>query len=261
MDKAIENFYAKPRPNVRLTILHQLFLKENKIKISYSFFVKLSKKYSKVQTVRTGAAEVKLEHIAATITNRVCNGINLYNTIAIDEKPFIPKSYLVRSARVSKDRKGPLYQSMLYGIKMEPLYLIAAINMKGIVSYRIHSKPITTEDFEAFLIHVSYVARRNIQQFLLYDNASFHAVDSFVEDALKENNFKITKTPPSGCFCDPIEKFFSIVDTKFKDALYEAVIATGSYSPLTRKELHDLINDCVYESNENFTSQFMRALL
>ena len=155
MNKDVESFYAKPRPNVRLTILHQLFMKENKIEISYSYFVKLSNKYSKVQTIRTNAAEVKLEDILAIVTHRVCNGINLFNTIAIDEIPLIPKSYLVYSVRVSKNSKGTLYKSMLYGIKMEPLNLIAAINMNGIVSYTIHSKPLTTEDFEAFLIHVA----------------------------------------------------------------------------------------------------------
>ena len=85
---------------------------------------------------------------------------------------------------------------------------------------------------------------------MLFDNATFHELDSFVKDALKENNFKITKTPPSG-----------IVDTKFKDALYQAVITTESYSTLTRKELHDLINECAYEAKETFTYQFMRALL
>ena len=261
LEVEVNKFFATPRPNVRLTILHRLFQRERKCECAYSTFVRLSKRVTKVQTIRTGAAEIKLSKMAETIAHRVTHNINMYNTIAIDEKPFVPKSFLVRSARVAKSSKGPLYESMLYGLKMDPVYLIAAVNKNGLICYQINRKPINTEAFESFILHVSFVAHSCEKQNLLFDNATFHEVHDYVRTALQDNNFEITKTPPSGCFCDPIEEFFAIVDDEFKDALYEAVVATGSYNPLTHGQLVDLVENCVLDANRQLTGQFRRALL
>lgn len=257
----VKNFYKKPRPNVRLTVLHRLFMKEEQVTISYSCFTKLSKKYSKVKTIRTGAAEVRLINIAFCIAERSINHIDYTNTIAIDEKPFVPKAFLVRSARVSKDAIGSIYKAMLYGIKMRPFYLIAAVNVNGLVSYRLKNEPFNVHDFESFALHVSYIAASDRKQYLLCDNASFHGIHPIIERDIQNNGFEITKTPPSGCFCDPIEEFFGILDTKFKNSFYEAMISTGSYVPLTVSEIEEMIVDCIYSSNQNLIKQFERALL
>ena len=262
MKHRIHKFYSTPKPNVRLTSLHSIFLAENtEVHISYAHFCRLSRELTAVRTIKTGGVEVDLRKLASVIAGRAFHGINFTNTIAIDEKPVVIKNYLTRSIRVLKNHKGPMYKSMMYGIKMPPFYIIAAVDKNGLISFKVSDKPIHKEDFESFLAHVAIANRNDAKQYLLFDNASFHDVCPECLDILKENNFDVTKTSPSSCFLDPIEEFFGIFDTCFKEKYQKAIVTTGHFNPLTRHEIYELIINCLNEANRNLFHQFLRALL
>lgn len=257
----VKKFYDNPRPNISMVLLHKVFVEETKTAISYSHFCMLSKECTSVKTVRTGAAEIKLKQLAEVISERASFDINAFNCISIDEKPFVLKHYMVRSARVRKEHKGSLYESMLYGYKQKPFYLIAAVTCYGVISYRLYDDPITTSDFQSFLIHVVTTHSFDRTMFLLFDNASFHGIDDITAQIIGENNFNITKTPPSGCFTDPIEEFFAIVHSQFKRLYQEEVVRHGVYNTLSRGQVKNLIQKAIDLSDRNLLSQFRRALL
>ena len=101
--------------------------------------------------MRTSGAEIDLYKLSSVIAERAVLNVNAYNTISIDEKPVIIKNYLVRICRVLKTYKGPLYKSMLFGIKMKHFYIIAAVDFGGLVSFQINDTPIHLDTFEAFV--------------------------------------------------------------------------------------------------------------
>lgn len=162
----VYTFYKTPRPNVPMSILHELYQKEYHRRISLRYFQSLSKKITSVKTVRTGAVEIKLDKLSATIAERAFYGVFMYNTVSIDEKPFIPKQYLVRSARVLKDSKEQIYKSLLYALKNKLIYIIAAVNCRGVMQVKILDDPVTKDDFEAFLVHLAYNHRADYRRFL-----------------------------------------------------------------------------------------------
>ena len=262
MEKRIKQFFRVPRPNVRLTILHQVFLAENKgINISYSQFTRIANRVTSVRTIRTGGAEISLKKMANVLVDRAFRSISMLNTISIDEKPIVIKNYLIKSARVLKSHKGALYKSMLYGIKMNPFYLIAAVTKDGLLCYRLYDNPIHKEEFEGFIAHISINYSAEEKQFLLFDNATFHKVCDECLDILNENGFEITNTPPSGCFLDPIEEFFGIFDTIFREKYQKAIVETGNFNPLSRSEIRDIIIVALQEANRNLRNQYIRAML
>ena len=265
-ERRVIHFFRKPRPNVNMMILHRVFLKEefnsqDEKKLSYRQFCRLMKKVTCTRTVRTGGAEINLMKLANVIVERAMLNVNSHNTISIDEKPVVIKNYLVRSCRVLKTHKGPIFRSMLYAIKMSPFYIIAAVDVEGLVSFQISDTPIHIETFESFIVHVAKLRANDERQFLLYDNASFHNISYECNKIIHENNFFITKTPPSGCFTDPIEEFFGIFNAIFKEDYQSKIVESGYYNPLTRLQIKDLIQEALLQANRNLNSQFRRALL
>lgn len=266
MEASVKRFFKKPRPNVTIKILHRVFLMEefgsaDERRLSYRQFCRIVKKVTSVRTIRTGGAEINLLKLGTVIAERACRGVQAHNTISIDEKPIVIKNYLVKSCRVLRSHVGPLYRSLLYGLKIPPFYIIAAVDINGLVSYQVNDKPIHIETFEAFVVHVALHRKSTKKQYLLYDNASFHNISEECNDLITENAFEVTKTPPSGCFCDPIEEFFGIFDSVFKKAYQEKTVECGVYNPLSRSEIKDLIHKSIFEANRNLRGQFRRALL
>ena len=262
MKACIARFFSVPRPNTRMIILHQIFLQENPdVTMSYVQFTRLCHELTSVRTIRMGGAEISLIKLGHVIVDRAFRSISMKNTISIDEKPIILKNYMVRSMRVLKEKRGPLYKSMLYGFKMNPFYLIAAVSMNGLLSFRLFDHPVHKEDFEGFIAHVSITFTKKTTQFLLYDNATFHNICEECQDILSENGFEITQTPPCGCFLDPIEEFFGIFDTLFRNKYQHEIVQSGYFNPLTRAQIKDLIIQSIHESNRSLKKQFMRALL
>ena len=266
MEARVVKFFNKPRPNVNAKILYHVFLMEefnslDETKLSYRHFCRLIKKVTSVKTIRTGGAEINLMKLAFVIAERACRGVNARNTISIDEKPIVIKNYLVRSYRALKNHIGPYYRSLLYGLKIPPFYIIAAVSIDGLVSYQINDKPIHVETFEGFIAHVSMHSNSPKKQFLLYDNASFHNISETCKEIILENNFEITKTPPSGCFCDPIEEFFGIFDSEFRIFYQKKIVESGVYNPLSRNQIKELINLAMGAADRNLKGQFRRALL
>lgn len=265
-EEKVIHFFRKPRPNVNMKILHRVFLKEefdenDEKSLSYRQFCRIMKKSTCTRTIRTGGAEIDLKKLANVIAKRAYLGVNIYNTIAIDEKPVVIKNYLIRSCRVLKSHKGPLFKSMLYGLKMNPFYIIAAIDCNGLVTYQISDEPVHIEQFESFIVHVARVRSKETQQFLLYDNASFHNVSDECINIINDYNFLITKTPPSGCFTDPIEEFFAIFDSIFKKEYQDKIVESGYYNPLTRSQIRDLINNALKSADRSLIKQYRRALI
>lgn len=258
----IKEFFKSPRPNVRLTVLHQLFLQTYpQARCSYSQFTRYSKRMTSVHTIRTGGTEVDLIKLSNVLVSRAFLGVHIWNVISIDEKPVIVKNYMVNSVRVLKGKKGPIYKSMMYGIKMKSFYIIAAVSYKGLISYGILDHPVTKKDFEEFIAHVAMQNSKEETQFLLYDNATFHNICDECSDILNDNHFEVTKTAPSSCFLDPIEEFFAIFDYNFKTKYQKAVIETGLMNPLSRTEIKRIINNSLIDSNTSLIGQFTRACI
>ena len=262
----VKHFFRKPRPNVNSKILYRIFLVEalgsgDEKQLSYRHFCRLIKKVTCVKTVRTGGAEIDLFKLSAVISERAMLNVSAHNTISIDEKPVVLKNYLVRSCRVLKSHKGSLYKSMLYGIKMSPFYIIAAVSCDGMISFQIRDSPVHIDVFEAFITHVSKLRANGQQQFLLYDNATFHKITDECNHIIEENHFFITKTPPSGCFFDPIEEFFGIFGSIFKQKYQHSIVESGYYNPLSRSRVKDLIIESLIEADRSLIGQFRRALL
>ena len=256
----VQEFYSIPRPNVRLTILHQLFLKENPhSSLSYSQFTRISKRLTSIKTIRTGGAEVDLEKLSDVIVSRAFRGVNLTNVIAIDEKPVVIKNYMIKSMRVLKKHKGDIYKSMLYGMKIRAFYIIAAVAVNGLISYGIFDSPVSKVEFQQFVTRVAMTNCQSKPLFLLYDNATFHNIEDECTEIISEYNTEITKTAPSSCFINPIEEYFGIFDTIFRQKYQKSIIDTGLMNPLSRKEIKTIIEKSLMESNVNLRNQFIRA--
>ena len=80
-----------------------------------------------------------------TVT-RASNNINKLNTICIDEKPFAPKKYSVKSIRVHVGFKGKGTAKFVHSTdslrNISPQYLLCAISLCNVVLYYISDKPI-----------------------------------------------------------------------------------------------------------------------
>ena len=150
---------------------------------------------------------------------------------------------------------------MLFGFKMSPFYLIAAVNKDGLLSFRLYDHPVHKEDFEGFVAHVSMKYAKHSTQFLLYDNATFHNICEECRDIISNQGFEITQTPPCGCFLDPIEEFFGIFDSLFRNMYQNEIVSSGYFNPLTRSQVKNLIHQSLLESNRSLKKQFIRALL
>ena len=159
LENSIKQFYETLRPNFNMTILHSIYKKETGNEVSYQYFAEISKKYSSVRTVRTGGVEIRIFQLAQVISDRAYYNINVFNTISIDEKPFILKNYMIRSCRTSKNFKGSIYKSLYFGYKMKPVYLLAAVSCYGVICYKLYDSPVTNEDFCSFLVHLVVLVR------------------------------------------------------------------------------------------------------
>lgn len=260
--KLIVDWYKnKPRPNMPCTLLHQLFIKEYSIDTSYQYFDKVSKEVTTVKTIRTGAAEINLSKLADVITERAMFNVNIYNTISIDEKPFIPKQFLPKSMRVLKSHNKPIYKQLFFNLKRQPIYIISAVTCRGMICSKLFDHPILTSHFQNFIAHLCYNHRADHMRFLLFDNASFHFLDEETKLLLRDLDFSITKTPPSGCFTDPIEEYFAIVDQKFRRIFYDQVVNGDQIRTFGKKELISMVEEALRRSDGRLIKQFRRALL
>ncbi|KAK8861049.1 hypothetical protein M9Y10_012741 [Tritrichomonas musculus] len=92
------------------------------------------------------------------------------------------------------------------------LYLLCCIAHNAVFLYHLTETHINTQILNAFFHNlVSNIKEIEYGQFLLIDNASFHSIEDFIIDNMKQK-FGITRTPPLGCLFNPIEEFFSCFD-------------------------------------------------
>ena len=261
----IKRWWAKsPRRAIPVLHLYAIFTEETNIKCSYQYFKKITDKITKVQSIKTGGFYTRLTDVANVITARAIMHVNASNTYCIDEKPFIPKKFSAKWLRVSKTFIGKATakevkcQNPLKDIS--PLYLICAINSKKVVLYSILDEPLNKATFNAFLWKlISYIPNKGKRQYILFDNASFHGIEDLVKEKLDVNGLAITRTPPLGCFMDPIEEFFGHVHQEFKFFLSRRVAEYDE--PISKTEFKMLIHTAVQCANAecNFEVLYNRA--
>lgn len=93
----------------------------------------------------------------------------------------------------------------------------------------------------------------NEKLFFLFDNASFHHVEEVTKEKLNSNKIFIANTAPLGCFTDPIEEFFSIVDSQFRRFLskrissFDQALTNDEFVNLIRKSVRFAILNCNYK--------------
>ena len=248
----IKKWWRKsPRHSISITQLHSLFIKETNIQCSYQYFKDVTNKLTKVQSIKTGGYYARFEDVANVIVARAIHHVTKQNTICLDEKPFVPKKYGSKWLRVLKTHKGKATAKQLKCPNpfkdLVPAYLICAISSKRVVCYAILDEPLNKETFNSFVWKlISHIPDLGKRQYILFDNASFHGVLPITYEKLDVNGIAITRTPPLGCFMDPIEEFFGQVHQEFKD-LFQNRITCDEL--ITRGEFKTMIHAAVQCAN------------
>ena len=246
---AVNDWYANsPKRAVAIKVLHENFKKDTNMDISYNYFLEQIKIVSKVRSIKIGGFYVKFSDFIDMTITRSLNNINSHNTISIDEKPFIPKKFNKKSVRVHNLFKGrstaQIFNCPNPFINLKPHYLLCAISIQKVVLFCIKDHPYTSKLFNAFLWKLSEEFPNNNEKlFFLFDNASFHSVEDVTKEKLNSNKIFITNTAPLGCFTDPIEEFFSIVDSQFRKLLSKRISSFDR--ALTNEEFVNLIKNSV----------------
>lgn len=270
MDEKLKDNVAKwykrsPRRAVPIKVLWRQYEQEEGEKISYDYFLKLTKRYTKVQKIKTGGYYVNFKHFAFMTVSRSLNHVGMMNTISIDEKPFIPKKYAVKELRVDMSFHGKGTAKFFNAPdplkNIKPHYLLCAISCQKVLLYHISDSPINSSTFNTFLWSLSgqFSTENPSKCFFLYDNASFHSTCPVTEKHLKDRNIFITHTATLCCFSNPIEEFFSLVHNYFIHLLSLRML--NNDSNLSNEEYVELIKYAINIANEkcNYQMIFCRA--
>jgi hypothetical protein len=106
--------------------------------------------------------------------------------------------------------------------------------------------PITTSLFNSFILRLLRVIPRDgARRYLLIDNASFHALDSEVQEEMETVRLGVTHTAPSTCAFDPIEEFFAQCSAYVVRKYGEMASRQGRIVAMTRGQFKDLICEAV----------------
>lgn len=227
---AINDWYLlSPKKSVPIKELWELFIKETKLEVSYNYFLKTTNKITKVQSIKTGGYYARFTDFIQMTVNRSFNFVRFDNTISIDEKPFVPKKFFNKNLRVHASFRGKATAQFLQSTNplknLIPYYLLCAISCEKVVLFHINDNPINSQIFNSFIEKVSQEFPQNQRDiYFLFDNATFHNVDKKIEEDLNNNKIYITKTIKLGCFTNPIEEFFSLVQYYFLKILYKRII-------------------------------------
>jgi hypothetical protein len=258
----VERWPDLPHPAVQKITLWEDFVKTYpNTRIQYRYFCQLVHDHAVMRTIYTGLMDINIRDIPQVLTEQVIYKVNWMNTICADEKPFVlrkasPTSYYIgRTVGL-----GPIYKPVYKMLKAGPIYLLAAVSVRGLVLFVLSDAPFTTRTFNAFLLRVIHVLPHDgTRRFLLFDNASIHKLDEVVEEELAKYAIGVTHTPPSGCVFDPIEEFFAIVHQYFQRMYHRAVLA-GHMIVLNREKVRGLIVDAVKLAGQRDLSKiFHRA--
>lgn len=251
----IKRWWAKcPQRSIPIIHLYAMFKEQTNVKCSYQYFKKITDKFTKVQSIKTGGYFTRNIDIANVIAGRACNYVNAQNTICLDEKPFIPKKFSAKWLRVCRTFTGKATANKVKCTNplkdLSALYLICAISSKKVVLYSVLEEPVNKETFNAFLWalvnHIPYEGKR---KYILFDNASFHGLEDIMKDKLDVNGLAITRTPPLGCFMDPIEEFFGQVHQEFKNFLSNRIAKYDE--PVSKTEYKMFVHAAVQTANAN----------
>jgi hypothetical protein len=169
--------------------------------------------------------------------------ITAYNTVSIDEKPFSPKKYAPTCVWQRRDQTGRIFKPLHKMLQQAPVYVIAAVDVRGLVRVALSDAPIKTETFNVFIHGVlEYIPCDGVERWILIDNASFHALDDATEEELGKKNVGVTHTAPSTCFLDPIEEFFGMVTASFL-SLYHTEVMSSDRFVVTREKVKELVRE------------------
>lgn len=230
LDAKIESWYKNtPRRSFAISILHTVFQQETGIIVSYSYFFKITKKVTKVQSIKTGGFFAKFSDFIDMTLQRTIKNVRAYNTLCIDEKPFIPRKFDTQNLRVHKDFRGKGTAKMVDVINplkmLKPKYLLCSISVNAEIFFTISNEPINSEVYDRFLYKLSnHINNDRKTTFFLQDNASFHKISKEITNDLNNKSIYITRTIPLGCFTNPIEEFFSQVNYYYEKLLSRAIL-------------------------------------
>ena len=202
-----------------------LFRASTSIDCSYNYFAKIFGENTKVQVIKTGGVYCSHEDLVNVVVARAYHNVSINNTYAIDEKPLIPHKFTNTHVRVNKDHTGKASAKRVHGFdclkSCKPVYIICCISSNCVVGYTLLNEPCDTITYNAFLVRlVARIKKREDSlQYLLMDNASFHEILDETKDIIFSKNLAITRTPPLGCFCDPIEEFFGAVNASMTNLI------------------------------------------
>lgn len=243
--------------------MYEDFKKQNpNLQLSYEYFRLNMRKLTKKRTIKTGAADCRLDNIPSVLADRIFYKINYLNTYSVDEKPFNIRNLGINSAIVPKNFTGAIYKPV-HNLKfIKPIYLIACITYKGIVFFALSNEPFTTISFNGFIEKlVGALPTHSQNSFLILDNAKFHQILPEIKDSMNQKNIFPSYTAPSTCFFDPIEEVFSIIQKRFTQLYHQKVIETGKYIPLNANSFKELVIEAVQSSNRDYTEIFRHAVL
>ena len=136
-----------------------LFIKETKLDVSKVHFFEIYRNATRIQKIKTGGVYTRTNELIDVIVQRAYFGVNMNNTISIDEKPIIINNYKQNSVRVKKSNIGKIPSSSISSFKfldkLSNVYLLCAISCNCVVHYYLSNEPINTKSFNAFIHKVS----------------------------------------------------------------------------------------------------------
>lgn len=237
-----------------------MFCRDTNINVSKTHFYNIFSNITRIQKIKTGGVYSRSEELVDTIVQRSFFGVNMLNTIAIDEKPIIIKNYKTTSVRTNINHKGKIPSNKVQAFKhldrLSNLYIICAITYKGVLLYHISETPINTLKFNCFLKRLTTKINNENNCFLLVDNASFHSIDEEIKRVLGIHNLSITRTPPMGCLFNPIEEFFACFDNKLRHKINTFLKKTTE--PLSQDIFLEMIHESIEKTVEMDLPQIFR---
>lgn len=205
---------------------YQEFMKTSQLQPSYSQFQRVCKKETNIQNIKTGGVYAVTSEVISCLYCRSKYGINRFNTIAIDEKPFNFKKYAKVKVRKWKKVRGLIPANQVKNTQckttINPIYALCAISINGIESLHLESQPYNITSFNEFLNDLEKkINFESENHFIIIDNASFHQIDEDIERRFMKKGYYFIRNPPRACFLNPIEEFFGDTHQKLKSLIRE----------------------------------------
>jgi hypothetical protein len=247
---------------MRRDTLYGSFRSETQADISPRHFRRLVKKGGKVVTRKTGGMDRDLRIVARVKDKGVRFRISAWNTLAVDEKPFVFDHYVLTSVIIPRDAPpGPFWSQTNRLPKLRSVYLLMAISVNGVMLHQLFDRPIKTDDYNCFIYALTQrIQRDGNQRWLLHDNASFHKLNPVVEEAMAEVGIGETHTAPGACFMNPIENVFGLIDAIFGRKYAQLVVDGGGLVPGSQARIEELIIEALQEvCGYNFAEIYARA--